>query len=61
MSGFFSLSFRAFFTATEQQIRLQLGRSGVRDPTHWIMTTLRFPLISSRSIDDLLFQFAAES
>ena len=39
MSGLSSLSCRAYFTAPWQQMRLQLGFSSFREPTHCTMTT----------------------
>ena len=39
MSGLISLSCRAYFTAPWQQMRLQLGFSSFREPTHCTMTT----------------------
>ena len=45
---------RAFLTADWQQMREQFSFSSLRDPTHWIITTLArsaAPLSASRSLN----------
>jgi hypothetical protein len=42
--GFDSRMCRAFLIALWQQMREQLGFSSLREPTHWIITTLSQPL-----------------